>query len=159
MSRITQEKRRIRACRGVSTVGPGSSALTIATARTKSSSWTTARLIGVNGSAAFSLSRMVSISSAVRAMRALSINERSRVARTSLTRAPSAQPNAPRLSCAARAGGRDDRIGGARLYVGAQMEFCQGRAAQLQPLVKRQRGFVAGGFQTAYERPRWREGG
>ena len=45
--------------------------------------------------------------------------------------------NAPRLSCAARAGGRTDMMSGAQLYVGAQMEFCQGRAAQLQPLVRR----------------------
>ena len=48
------------------------------------------------------------------------------------------QPNAPRLSCAARACGRTGMIAGARQYVGAQMEFCQGRAAQLQPLVRRQ---------------------
>src|SRR6266576_3247826 len=38
-------------------------------------------------------------------------------------------PNAPRLSCAARAGGRADMTCGAHQYVGAQMEFCQGRAA------------------------------
>src|SRR5258708_11722090 len=36
-------------------------------------------------------------------------------------------PNAPRLSCAARASGRDDRIDGAHQYVGAQLEFCQDR--------------------------------
>src|SRR2546425_1090840 len=47
-------------------------------------------------------------------------------------------PNAPRLSCAARARGRTEMIAGAQLYVGAQMEFCQGRAAQLQPLVRQQ---------------------
>src|SRR5258708_39076637 len=47
-------------------------------------------------------------------------------------------PNAPRLSCAARAGGRADMMCGARQYVGAQMEFCQGRAAQLQPLGRQQ---------------------
>ena len=38
-------------------------------------------------------------------------------------------PNAPRLSCTASAGGRDDMIAGAHQYVGAQMEFCQDRAA------------------------------
>src|SRR5258708_22577348 len=38
-------------------------------------------------------------------------------------------PNAPPLSCAARAGGRDDLKCGAWPYVGAQIEFCQGRAA------------------------------
>src|SRR5258708_40072274 len=37
--------------------------------------------------------------------------------------------NAPRLSCAARAGGRPRMTCGARWYVGAQMEFCQDRAA------------------------------
>jgi hypothetical protein len=39
------------------------------------------------------------------------------------------RPNAPRLSCAALLRGRDDLMCGARQYVGAQMEFCQGRAA------------------------------
>src|SRR5258708_9587573 len=47
------------------------------------------------------------------------------------------RPNAPRLSCAARAGGRAHMTCGARQYVGAQLEFCQGRAAQLEPLLKR----------------------
>ena len=37
--------------------------------------------------------------------------------------------NAPRLSCAARARGRIGMVAGAQLYVGAQMEFCQDRAA------------------------------
>src|SRR5258708_40012327 len=36
-------------------------------------------------------------------------------------------PNAPRLSCAARTGGRGDRIGGAQQDGGAQREICQGR--------------------------------
>src|SRR5260221_50667 len=53
-------------------------------------------------------------------------------------------PNAPRLSCAARAGGRTEMTCGAQQYVGAQMEFCQGRAAQLQPLVRRTRPRVLG---------------
>src|SRR5258708_12006817 len=38
------------------------------------------------------------------------------------------RPNAPRLHCADRAGGGDDLIGGARQYIGAQMEPCQDRA-------------------------------
>jgi hypothetical protein len=37
--------------------------------------------------------------------------------------------NAPRLGRAARACGRTDMPCGAQLYVGAQMEFCQDRAA------------------------------
>src|SRR5258708_25190953 len=37
-------------------------------------------------------------------------------------------PNAPRLSCAARGRGRIGMLAGAHQYVGAQMEFCQGRA-------------------------------
>src|SRR5713101_4719502 len=40
-----------------------------------------------------------------------------------------AQSNAPRLSCAARARGRTRMKRGAQLYVGAQREFCQDRAA------------------------------
>ncbi len=46
-------------------------------------------------------------------------------------------PNAPRLRCAAPPWGRTTWKKRAQLYVGAQWEFCQGRAAQLQPLVRR----------------------
>jgi len=42
---------------------------------------------------------------------------------------PRPPSNAPRLSCAAPAGGRDDLVCGAHRYVGTQMEFCQDRAA------------------------------
>src|SRR6266853_3854461 len=40
-----------------------------------------------------------------------------------------ARPNAARLNCAAPLRGRAGMIAGAQLYVGAQREFCQDRAA------------------------------